>query len=44
MVITRSEIISRKRIMKSAPSDGIQEPYLDTINLTTSEHLKLYKK
>ena len=27
-----------------APVDGIQNPYLATLNLSTSEHLKLYKK
>ena len=30
--------------MAAAPADGIQDPYLTTINLTNSEHLKLYHK
>ena len=28
----------------AAPADGIQDPYLVTINLTTSENFKLYIK
>ena len=28
----------------AAPSGGIQEPYMATLNLTTSENLKLYNK
>ena len=30
--------------MVAAPYDGIQDPYLVTLNLTISEHLKLYNK
>ena len=25
-------------------ADGLQDPYLDTLNMTTSNHLKLYNK
>ena len=28
----------------SAPVDGLQKPYLDTLDLSTSKHLKLYNK
>ena len=28
----------------AAPVDGIQDPYLATLELSTSEHLKLYNK
>ena len=27
-----------------APVDGLQDPYLETLDLSTSEHLKLYNK
>ena len=41
-MITISE--SRIRIIVAAPADGIQDPYLAILNLTTSEYLKLYNK
>ena len=30
--------------MASEPAYGIQEPYLDTLDLTTSEHIKVENK
>ena len=30
--------------MEAAPSDRLQDPYLVTLNITISEHLKLYNK
>ena len=30
--------------MAEAPADVIQDPYLATLNLTNSEHIKLYNK
>ena len=28
----------------ATPVDGLQDPYLDTLELSTYEHLKLYNK
>ena len=41
-MITRSEIIIIIRIVAESSADGIQDPYLDTLNLTTSDHLNIY--
>ena len=34
---------SRKKIA-AAPKDGLQEPYLNILNISTSKHLNLYNK
>ena len=33
-----------QEIMVSAPTDRLQDHYLDTLDLSTSEHLKLHNK
>ena len=42
MLTTISESIRRRRrrIVSEAPDGGIQDPYLTTLDLSTSEHLK----
>ena len=44
MVTKISETRIIRKIMVSKPSYGIKDPHLATINLATSEHLKLYNK
>ena len=43
-MITISESSIRRRIVATAPSDWILDPYLFALNMTTSEHLKIYNK